>query len=226
MTSNSTVNGIAANATTVYLAGIFTSINNVAKAGAAAVSATNGAVKPFAVTPAGGNIRQIIVSPDASKVVLGGAFTTMNGSSDPGYGLAMVDATTGAMLPLPLNALLRNGGTNVLDHDAGRHPDRLLRHRLQPVPAPGQRRGRFPGGLVGHLVWVEDCHGDTYSLALSGDEVYVAGHPHYCGGVGGFPQTQPGPTTARWPSARPRPASSAPTRTATSTTAGKPAPSR
>ena len=56
-------------------------------------------------------IKQIIVSPDASKVVLGGAFTTLNGSSNPGYGLAMVDATTGAALPLPLNALLRNGGT-------------------------------------------------------------------------------------------------------------------
>ncbi|PHD69942.1 hypothetical protein, partial [Bacillus thuringiensis] len=44
---------------------------------------------------------------------------------------------------------------------------------------------------TGELVWVEDCHGDTYSAFPAGDAVYSASHKHYCGNSGGFPQTEP-----------------------------------
>ncbi len=41
------------------------------------------------------------------------------------------------------------------------------------------------------LTWAADCHGDTYSSAESNGAVYVVGHSHYCGNVGGgFPQTR------------------------------------
>ncbi len=34
-----------------------------------------------------------------------------------------------------------------------------------------------------------DCHGDIYSSFMTGGVVYVAGHSHYCGNMGGgFPQ--------------------------------------
>ncbi len=36
----------------------------------------------------------------------------MNGSTDPGYGLAAVDATSGLSLPWAANATVRNGGPN------------------------------------------------------------------------------------------------------------------
>ena len=39
--------------------------------------------------------------PTRSKVVVGGAFTTLNGSNRPGYGLGMVDAVSGANLATP-----------------------------------------------------------------------------------------------------------------------------
>ncbi len=39
--------------------------------------------------------------------------------------------------------------------------------------------------------WIEDCHGDSYSIKPLGDVVYLAGHPHFCGNIGGFPQTEP-----------------------------------
>lgn len=108
---NSSVYGIAVSDTAVYLAGIFTTINNASRTNAAAVSLT-GVVQPFAVTPAGGTIRQIVVSPDKTRVALGGNFTTLNGSGNPGYGLALVDANTGGSLPMPVNAVVRNAGTN------------------------------------------------------------------------------------------------------------------
>ena len=38
---------------------------------------------------------------------------------------------------------------------------------------------------------MQDCHGDTYSVFPAGNDVYTAGHAHYCGNVGGFPQTSP-----------------------------------
>ena len=37
-------------------------------------------------------------------IVVSGNFPSVNGSSDPGYGLARLDAGTGALLPLPVNS--------------------------------------------------------------------------------------------------------------------------
>ena len=36
--------------------------------------------------------------------------TAINNSSDPGYGLALLDATTAQLLPTPVNSLIRNAG--------------------------------------------------------------------------------------------------------------------
>jgi hypothetical protein len=40
-----------------------------------------------------------------------------------------------------------------------------------------------------NLKWLEDCHGDTYSVYPSSTAVYTASHSHFCGNVGGFPET-------------------------------------
>ncbi|HEY8790490.1 MAG TPA: PKD domain-containing protein [Actinopolymorphaceae bacterium] len=58
--------------------------------------------------------------------------------------------------------------------------------------ANGNLEGSFRAdNNTGAITWIEDCHGDTYSVFASTDAVYVAGHPHYCGNIGGFPQTSP-----------------------------------
>jgi hypothetical protein len=187
--ANASVYGLAVTDSTVYLSGVFTSVNGVTTNGVAAVSTTRGAVRAFAVKPAGGSVRQVIVSPDTKLVVLGGSFTTMNGSTNPGYGLAMVNATTGAMLPLPINALLRNGTSKSAIMSLVATATGFYGTGYSFARAAGNVEGTFRADWSGKLVWYEDCHGDTYSVALSGDEVYIAGHPHYCGGVGAFPQT-------------------------------------
>ena len=43
----------------------------------------------------------------------------------------------------------------------------------------------------GALIWVEDCHGDTYSAVPMGDVVYTTSHAHFCGNIAGPPQTDP-----------------------------------
>ena len=192
VTLNSSVYGISVTDNLVYLAGLFTSVNGATRNGATAVSAATGAVQPFAVTPAGGTIRQLVVSPDGSKVILGGSFTSMNGSSNPGYGMAMVNAATGSMLPLPLNALLRNGGTRSSIMSLIPGPGGFYGTGYSLSRVEGNVEGAFRADWDGNMVWVQDCHGDSYSIALSGEEAYLAGHPHYCGGVeGGFPEVSP-----------------------------------
>ena len=173
-------------------------MNGATRNGATAVSAATGAVQPFAVTPAGGTIRQLVVSPDGSKVILGGSFTSMNGSSNPGYGMAMVNAATGSMLPLPLNALLRNGGTRSSIMSLIPGPGGFYGTGYSLSRVEGNVEGAFRADWDGNMVWVQDCHGDSYSIALSGEEAYLAGHPHYCGGVEeASPRYRPAPGIAR-----------------------------
>ena len=43
----------------------------------------------------------------------------------------------------------------------------------------------------GTLIWMTDCHGDTYGVYPMGDVIYTSGHAHYCGNIGAFPQTDP-----------------------------------
>jgi PKD repeat protein len=189
--SNASVYSIAATNTTVYLTGIFTSINNTARSGVAAVNANNGALLPFSVTPAGGTVRQVVISPDASKVVIGGAFTTVNGSNNPGYGLAMLDAVTGAPLPLPVNSVVRNAGTMAAIMTMAAAPDGFYGAGYTYTRSQGNLEGTFKADWDGNLIFIQDCHGDEYSIAVTSDTLHVAGHPHYCGNVGAFNQTEP-----------------------------------
>ena len=109
----------------------------------------------------------------------------------PGYGMAMVNSATGASLPLPANALLRNGNTESFFTSLVSTPTGFYGTGYSFSRAQGNVEGAFLVDWDGNLVWIEDCHGDTYSLAVSANAVYVAGHPHECSSVGSFPQTNP-----------------------------------
>ncbi len=166
------------------------SVNNVARSGAPrAVSAANGAVLPFAVTPAGGNIRQVIVSPGRQQGRARRRVHDRERLQQPRLRHGHGRRHHRRAAPVPGEQSFRNGGENsaILSLMA---TATALRHRLS------RRGGRKPRGRLpadwetGNLVWVEDCHGDTYASRRSAT-IYVAGHPHYCGSVGGFPQSDP-----------------------------------
>lgn len=196
---NSTVLGAAATSTTLFIGGNFTSVNGNSRIGAAGLnlsSPTGALLTSFAPVQSGGSTRQVVVSPDASKVVLGGSFTSMNGSSNPGYGLVMLNAATGATLPnpigvTPVNSLIRNGGANAAIYSLAGDASGFYGAGYAFSRSGGNLEGAFKADWNGAFQWVEDCHGDSYSVFPSGEEVYVAGHPHYCGNIGGFPQTEP-----------------------------------
>ena len=56
--------------------------------------------------------------------------------------------------------------------------------------------GNFEGvfaadDTLGDVRWINDCHGDTYGVAVVGGVIYSVGHPHFCANIGGFPQIAP-----------------------------------
>ncbi|MEV0951854.1 PKD domain-containing protein [Promicromonospora sp. NPDC050249] len=190
---NGNTKSVAATNTTVYAGGYFSAVNNVARYRVAAMNASNGALRPgFVPVVDDRQVQSIVVAPDEQTVMISGTFTSVNSNTASGYGLAWLDAATGASRTLPVNSRIRNAGDNssILRlasdgqegwYGVGWHYGR-----------GGTSEGTFKVGWAdGALIWLEDCHGDTYDVAPVGNIVYTASHKHYCGNSGGFPQTDP-----------------------------------
>lgn len=193
--TNTIVQGIVATDTTVYVTGEFTNINNTARTGVAALSASTGAVLDFNPQLAGGyGVRAVVVSPDKSKVVIGGSFTSTNGSTNPGRGMAALDAVTGQSLPWAINSVIRNGGTGASIYALASDGDSVYGsgYDFGGSKTEDDFEGAFRANWSdGSMAWMEDCHGDTYSVYPTGGVVYTASHTHYCGNIGEFPQLDP-----------------------------------
>ncbi len=182
---------IATYGNTVYVGGAFTAANGQPRYKVAAFNATNGALLPWNPILVDGTVYAIQVAPDGSEVILGGSFTSVNGSNNPGFGLAAVDPTTGATLPLPANALLRNAGANAAVWGLGAD-DRNFYVTSYSFRGGGTLEGTAAVRWSdGQMAWISDCHGDSYDSYSMGDVVYTASHNHYCGNNSSFGQTDP-----------------------------------
>lgn len=184
------VRAIVATDDTVYLGGNFTSIGSTSRSRLAAVRASDGALLPWKPV-ANASVNALVLSPDATQLVVGGAFTALNGSDRPGYGLGRVDAITGASLPFAANNVVRDAGAQsaILSLSS----DGTSVYGTGYIYGTG---GNLEGGFsaswsTGNIKWVEDCHGDSYGIWASSTAVYSAGHAHYCGNLGGFPEVTP-----------------------------------
>jgi PKD repeat protein len=186
-TVDSTVTTLLATDSTLYAGGYFTTAQKTARARFAAFDTNNGALRPWAPSAVGGDPLAMTISPAKDKLVLAGSFTSLNGSSDPGYGMGAVDATTGASLPWKVNRSIRNAGINsrimslASDGTSVYGTGNMSNKNLE-----GTESVFKASWADGTLEWHSDCHGDTYSVAVVGPVVYNVGHAHYCGGIGGF----------------------------------------
>ncbi len=188
--SNATTYAVAATNSTVYLGGNFSAMAGASRVGTASVSASAGVATAWNPILTTGRAFAMQVSLDGAKVVIGGAFVAINGSDNPGYGLGMVDSTTGSNLPFGTNSLVRDGGAHAAIFSLASDADSIYGTGYV-FGAGGNLEGTFRSDWNGNLQWVQDCHGDEYSVAVQDQTVYIAGHPHYCGNVGSFPQTAP-----------------------------------
>ncbi|MCY0904971.1 LamG-like jellyroll fold domain-containing protein [Arthrobacter sp. H14-L1] len=188
---NSRVVAITASNDKVYMGGWFSGVGSVSRTKLAAVTAANATLLPWNPVPAGGDINTMLLSPDSSKVVVGGSFTTLNGSSDPGYGLGALDTLNGGLLPWAANGLIRNGGAKASILSLSSDGPNIYGTGYV-FGAGGNLEGTFSADwATGSIKWVEDCHGDTYGVYAAETAVYTVSHAHYCGNIGAFPQTSP-----------------------------------
>ena len=98
---------------------------------------------------------------------MGGGFTTLNGSSNPGYGLGAVDTNTGGLLPWAANGLVRNGGPQAAILSLASDGTRVYGTGYV-FGNGGNLEGTFSADWSdGAIKWVEDCHGDTYGVYAS-----------------------------------------------------------
>lgn len=188
---NGRVAALGISGSAVYAGGTFTQAAGQARTYMASFATSNGAVQAWKGTPAGGTVSSLTVSPEGTKVVIGGSFTSYNGKNNPGYGMAATNASTGAPLAWKVNSLVRNAGVNasilsLTSTSAG------VFGTGYDFGAGGNFEGAFRASWTdGTIVWLEDCHGDTYSAAPTANVVYTTGHPHDCSNIGGPPETSP-----------------------------------
>ena len=190
---NGHVYAVAPTNTTVYFGGVFGTVRSLTRARFAAARASDGAVLDWAPSASAGYPWAMKLSPDKTQVLAGGSFTSVNGSNDPGLGLASIDAVTGALRPWAANHLIRNDGSQVsaitsIETDGQyAYASGATFSRLSNLE--GIAKMDWNGGAI---KWVEDCHGDTLDTHPDGGVIYAASHAHYCGNLpDGFPQPDP-----------------------------------
>jgi PKD repeat protein len=185
---NGRVKTIIATNDRVYVGGTFGAVNGTPRTRLAAIRASDGALLDWAPT-ADYNVNALVMTPDRSKVIVGGAFTNLSGVA--AYGLGAVDATTGALRTWIANQTVRNYGANSAILGLSTDGTNIYGNGYN-FGGPGNLEGAFAADPnSGAIRWVQDCHGDTYATFPVNGAVYTAGHPHYCGNMGGFGQTEP-----------------------------------
>ncbi|TFB51754.1 hypothetical protein [Cryobacterium tagatosivorans] len=188
---NAAVKAVGISGGTVFAGGTFTVANGQSRPRIASFATSNGAVQGWKGNPSGGSVNALTVSPDGTKVVIGGSFTSYNGGTNPGYGMAATSAGTGASLAWKVNGLIRNAGANGAILSLTSSSSGVFGTGYD-FGSGAMFEGTFRASWTdGTLVWIEDCHGDTYSAVPVNDVVYTTAHAHYCGNIGGFGETSP-----------------------------------
>lgn len=197
----STVTALAVHGDTLYAGGLFKTVGGQPRQAFAAFNAGTGALLPWTAdavraTPGPGEAplpydmgegRAIAVSPDGSKVAIGGDLARVNGIES--HSIAIVsgaDPATGS------------GGSVLRSY--GRHfiPDTSITKTIIDggdgkfyIGNEGSGGGVFDGRAAfswdtGDQVWRDTCLGATQSLVMHQGTLYSASHAHDCAGINAF----------------------------------------
>lgn len=184
---DATVSSIAVSNGNVFFAGNFSSVNGNTRLRIAATT-LDGALTAWAPT-ASGAVRGIAPTADASRVYLGGSFNSVNGQ--PSRGVAAVDGTTGAYVPVPAASAIAATSTNA--NGLGVYSLKTFGNVVYGTgfnfasAGNGQLEGTFAlDASSGSVVWVNDCWGDSYDAAVVAGSLFVASHAHNCSAAGYF----------------------------------------
>ncbi|MGB7980662.1 MAG: LamG-like jellyroll fold domain-containing protein [Candidatus Nanopelagicales bacterium] len=185
---NSPVRALEVSANALYLGGTFTAVSTSARRFAAAVNPTTGALLPWDPSP-DSTVFSFTLNHSKSKLIMGGMF--QNIGTTPAQGLGALDPASGAVLPWATTNVVRNVGPNAAITSLTSDADGVYGTGFV-FGSTGNLEGAFRAdNETGEIIWLQDCHGDHVASYPLDDVVYFASHAHYCGNVGGFPQTQP-----------------------------------
>lgn len=197
----STVTALAVHGDTLYAGGLFKTVGGQPRQAFAAFHSGTGALLPWTAdavraTPGPGETplpkemgegRAIAVSPDGSKVVIGGDLARVNGVES--HSIAIVSGAD------PLDG---SGGAVLRAY--GRHfiPDHSITKTIIDggdgkfyIGNEGTGGGVFDGKAAfswatGDQVWRDTCLGAVQSLAMYEGTLYSASHAHDCSGINAF----------------------------------------
>jgi PKD repeat protein len=173
---------------TLYIGGIFTSASGQARTRLAAVSTTNGAVLSWA-PQANAEVMALTAPTGTNKIIAGGRFSTLNGTTALGSGA--LDATTGTTLAWPANTVASNSGTNAAITSLTSDGTQVYGTGYT-FGSGGNLEGTFAASSVtGQITWINGCLGDSYGAAAVGNVLYTVSHAHDCGMIMGHPQESP-----------------------------------
>lgn len=191
-TVSATVSAVTVSADTVWFGGNFFNVNGSGRTRLAAVRASNGTNLAWAPKADDDEVASMVLTPDKSRVIIGGKFRTLNGVSAPGMG--SVDATSGANLPWAANQKINDSGNGSAITSLSTDGTNIYGTGF--AYQSGNFEGTFsadPG--TGQLKFANDCHGDTYDAMPVGGVLYSVSHAHDCRWIGSFPDQ--GQTNAR-----------------------------
>lgn len=184
---NYVVTSVTATSSNVYVGGGFTSVDGKKRLRLAALKASTGALTGWAPA-ADQQPSAIVATPKQSLIIVGGSFSKLN--STKAIGMGALDAKTGATKPWKVNAVVKNSGSKAAILSLTVDKDTVYGSGY--AYGGGNFEGVFAASPTdGKIKWLQDCHGDTYSVAPVGNYVYSVGHAHYCKNIGGFPDTDP-----------------------------------
>jgi hypothetical protein len=182
------VKALAVTDSAVYAGGTFTTANGVARSRLAAFAPSNGALLGWA-PKADYTVNALVVTPDRARVVVGGAFQYLNGVSVRGLGA--VDVTTGANVSWLANQAVYAYGTGAAFLSLSTDGTAIYGSAYN-YSGTGNLEGAFAADPVtGKIIWIEDCHGDTYGVFAANSTAYTVSHAHYCLNVGGWGEFNP-----------------------------------
>lgn len=188
------VRGFAFAGDTVYVGGNFRSSGGVPRSELAAWNTTSKSITPWAPSAAGdGFVWDMVTSPDSSRIIIGGSFTTLNGAA--AYGMASIDAATGSALPWAATDRIKSAGLNGAISSLSTDGTQVYGTGYA-FGAGASFEGTFAvDPYSGQINWVNDCLGDTYGSFPQGGVLYSVSHKHDCSVVGAFGDTNP---RSRW----------------------------
>ena len=192
------VYALSATSTTVYAGGSFSAANGVNRQGLAAFRVSDGGLVSGwtpTIDRTTSSIRALLVAP-GGRVVVGGSFTKVGrlGSSTTvtANGSAALDPSTGAAGTWKINAVVKQGGTGASVLSLQTDGTNVYGAGYRYGTTTANYEGTWAAGPSdGSVVWLGDCHGDTYDTTVLSGVVYVATHQHDCANIGGFPEQTP-----------------------------------